>query len=201
MKYLLNMRSMLALVAVTFALSNPGSTAFAAEVNGIKFDDTAKVGGKDLKLNGAGMRVKAAFFKLYVAGLYLGEKKSTPADIIALAGPKRVQLVMLREISSEDFGDAFMKGLNENSDKAEKSKFVNQTVAMGEIFASIAGLKKGDVLHLDWIPNVGMQSVLNGKQVGQTVPDVGFYNAVLRIWLGDKPVDSSLKPQLLGEAK
>jgi hypothetical protein len=29
---------------------------------------------------------------------------------------------------------------------------------------------------------------------------VNFYNAVLRIWLGDKPVDRSLKPALLGSA-
>ncbi|WP_430769828.1 chalcone isomerase family protein [Stenotrophomonas maltophilia] len=28
--------------------------------------------------------------------------------------------------------------------------------------------------------------------------DVGFYNAMLKIWLGDKPVDSSLKPDILG---
>lgn len=30
------------------------------------------------------------------------------------------------------------------------------------------------------------------------MPDVGFYNAVLKIWLGEKPVDVSLKPALLG---
>jgi hypothetical protein len=29
---------------------------------------------------------------------------------------------------------------------------------------------------------------------------VNFYNAVLRIWLGDKPVDRSLKPALPGGA-
>jgi hypothetical protein len=33
------------------------------------------------------------------------------------------------------------------------------------------------------------------------VPDLGFYNAVLRIWLGEKPADRSLKPALLGEAR
>lgn len=173
--------------------------ALSAEVSGIKFDEAVKVANKELKLNGAGMRVKAAFFKLYVMGLYLTEKKSATADIMALAGPKRILITMQREIGSDDFGDAFMKGLNDNSDKAEKSKLVNQTVAFGETFASVPGLKKGDVLTLDWIPGTGMQSTLNGKQIGQTIADPGFYNAVLKIWLGDKPVDSSLKPQLLGE--
>ncbi len=171
----------------------------AVEVAGIKFDDTAKVGNKDLKLNGAGMRVKAAFFKLYVAGLYLSEKKSTPADVMALAGPKRIELIMMREVSSEDFGDAFMKGLNENADKAEKTKYVTQTTAFGEIFASVDRLKKGDILLLDWIPGTGLVSTLNGKQVGKTIQDPGFYNVLLKIWLGENPVDSSLKAAFLGE--
>ena len=29
--------------------------------------------------------------------------------------------------------------------------------------------------------------------------DIGFYNAILKIWLGEKAVDSSLKPALLGK--
>ncbi|MBC3882141.1 chalcone isomerase family protein [Undibacterium sp. LX40W] len=186
------------LASLSFALVC-GQSLAATEVNGVKFEDTVKVAGKDLKLNGAGMRVKAAFFKLYVAGLYLPEKKTTTADILALTGPKRMQIVMQREISSEDFGDAFMKGLNDNSDKAEKSKLVNQTVVFGEMFASVPGLKKGDLLTLDWTPGTGMQSFLNGKQIGQTIAEPLFFNAVLKIWLGERAVDSTLKDKLLGE--
>lgn len=92
-----------------------------------------------------------------------------------------------------------MKGLNDNSDKAEKSKLVNQTVAFGELFASVPSLKKGDILNLDWVPGTGLQSFLNGKQVGQTIAEPLFFNAVLKIWLGDRTVDSSLKEKMLGE--
>ena len=176
-----------------------GQSMASTEVNGIKFEDTVKLGAKISSLTVQGMRVKAAFFKLYVAALYLPEKKNTTADILALNGPKRVQLVMMREISSEDFGEAFMKGLNDNSDKAEKSKLVNQTVAFGELFASVPSLKKGDILNLDWVPCAGLQSFLNGKQVGQTIAEPLFFNAVLKIWLGDRTVDSSLKEKMLGE--
>ncbi len=173
--------------------------AGAVEVAGVKFDDTVKLANTELKLNGAGMRVKAAFFKLYVAGLYLAKKQSTPTEVLALPGPKRITLVMLREITSDDFGNAFLKGMNENSDKAEKSKIVNQTVAYGELFQSIPGLKKGDVLTLDWIPGSGTESALNGKKIAPSLPDSAFFNAILRIWLGDKPVDDTLKTQLLGK--
>ncbi len=66
--------------------------------------------------------------------------------------------------------------------------------------SAIDSLKKGDTLDTDWIPGVGAQSYLNGKKVGEALPDIVFYNSVLRIWLGDKPVDSSLKPKLLAPA-
>jgi hypothetical protein len=183
---------------LAFALIQGASAA--TEVSGVKFDDTVKVAGKDLKLNGAGMRTKF-IVKVYAAGLYLPEKNRNVADILKMDGPRRVTLVMMRDLTSNDFGDAFMTGLNNNLGAAEKSQFVSQISKFGEMFGSIEALKKGDVLHLDWIPGTGTQTELNGKKVGEAVPDLAFYNAVLRIWIGDKPADSSLKPAMLGEAR
>lgn len=191
-------KGMMAGALLAAAVNLPAQAS--VDVSGYKFEDTAKVAGKDLKLNGAGMRTKL-IIKVYAAGLYLPEKKTATADIMKLEGPRRVTLQMARDISSEDFGKAFMDGLNENVDKAEKQKIVAQIGKMGELFASVDGLKKGDVLHLDWIPGTGTQAELNGKKLGEPIPDINFYNAILRIWLGDKPVDRSLKPALLGEAK
>lgn len=172
-------------------------SVFALEVAGVKLDDTVRVASKELKLNGAGLRTKA-FFKVYVAGLYLPEKKAVVPDIMEATGPRRLTIVMLRDVSSEDFGQSFMTGLNANSDKAEKSKIFNQTVKMGEIFASIPSLKKGDMITTDWVPGSGTQIHVNGKTVGDVLPDLNFYNAFLKIWLGDKPAESSLKQGMLG---
>jgi hypothetical protein len=172
--------------------------AAAVEVEGVKLDDSAKVAGKDLKLNGAGVRTRA-IFKVYVMGLYLTDKKKTPADVLAAEGPRRFTLVMLRDVSGEDFGEAFMSGINKNTDKAEKSKMVNQMAKFGEIFTAQGNLKKGDVLVTDWVPGTGTVMTLNGKSISEPLPDLAFYNALLKIWLGEKPADSSLKPALLGE--
>lgn len=185
---------LLALGALVGGLS---LNAAAVEVNGVKLDDTVRVANQELKLNGAGVRTRAVF-KVYVAGLYLPEKKKTVPEILASNGPRRVHMVLLREVNSEDLGQAFMDGLNANSDKAEKAKFVNQTVKMGEIFASIPSLKAGDSITNDWVPGSGMHVLVNGKRVGEVLPDIAFYNAFLRIWLGDKPADSSLKQAWLG---
>lgn len=191
-------KSLLAGAALAFAVNLPA--AASVDVNGYKFEDTTQVAGKELKLNGAGMRTKLVF-KVYAAGLYVPEKKNNTAEILKEDGPRRVTIQMARDVSSEEFGKAFMDGLNENVDKTEKQRVVSQIGKMGELFASVDGLKKGDVLHLDWIPGTGTQAELNGKKLGGPIPDLAFYNAILRIWLGDKPVDKSLKPALLGEAK
>ncbi len=184
--------------ALALAIALPAVAA--VDVNGIKFEDVNKVGGKDLKLNGAGMRTKLVI-KVYAAGLYLTEKSKNVADILKMDGPRRVTLVMARDISSEDLGKAFMDGINENLDKAEKAKIVGQIGMFGEMFASVDQIRKGDVLHMDWIPGTGTVCELNGKRIGEPASDINFYNAVLRIWLGEKPADRSLKPALLGEAK
>lgn len=181
-----------ACIAATFSLPT-----YAREVAGVKFDESANVSGKDLVLNGAGVRTKV-IFKVYAAGLYLADKKTTVPDVLASVGPRRVAITMLREVSSDDFGKAFLDGLNANTDKDARAKIANQTMKFGEVFAQIQNLKKGDQLSLDWTGE-GTQCYLNGKKIGELMPDVAFYNAVLRIWLGDHPVDSSLKPALLGE--
>ena len=81
---------------------------------------------------------------------------------------------MMRDISSDDFGQAFMTGLNNNIDNAEKAKYVGQISKFGEMFGAIPGVKKGDVLHLDWIPGSGTQTELNGKKIGEVLPDLGY---------------------------
>ena len=175
--------------------------AFAAtEVGGVKFPETATVGGQELKLNGAGVRKKLVF-SVYALGFYLHDKKTTVADVLKAEGSRRIRIMPLRELTSDEFGMAFMKGLNDNVGPEERTKLLPQTKAFGEMFAQFPGLKKGDELIVDWIPGVGSQAWLNGKKVGDALPDVAFYNAIMRIWIGDKPVDSSLKPKLLAPAE
>lgn len=182
------------LAAAAFAV---GAYAQAVEVAGIKLDETVHVANTDLKLNGAGIRYKA-IFKVYVAGLYLKDKKATVPEILAEPGPRRVTLVMLRDLSNEDFGRGFMAGIHQNTDKNEKAKLTSQFLRFGLLFASVPELKKGDVMVCDWVPGVGTVVALNGKQMGEPYPDIAFNNALLRIWLGDHPVDSGLKKAMIG---
>ncbi|OGB30768.1 MAG: lipoprotein transmembrane [Burkholderiales bacterium RIFCSPLOWO2_12_FULL_61_40] len=171
--------------------------AQALEVSGVKVDDAAMVGGKELKLNGAGMRA-ILFVKFYAIGLYLTEKKTTPTEVQALTGPRRISLTIQREINSDEFGQLFITSMNKNSTKEEKAKVISQTVKFGEMFAAMEPVKKGDIVTLDWIPGTGTVSSINGKKIGETLPDIAFYNAVMRIWLGEMPAQENVKRELLG---
>jgi len=85
------MRASLVLLALLAA------PALAAEVAGVKVEDRVKLGSGELVLNGAGLRTKA-FFKVYVAGLYLAEKKTSASEVLALPGAKRVSMRLMREL-------------------------------------------------------------------------------------------------------
>ncbi len=178
-------------------LSSLATLAMAAEVAGVKIDDDATVANQKLVLNGAGIRTRLVF-KVYVAALYLTQKKSDTKDVLALSGAKRVGVTMLREVSSDELGQALITGIRKNSTPEETRRFGLQLLAMGDIFGKIPKLKKGETFSVDWIPNSGTVVVVDGKPVADPIPDEAFYNAILKIWLGDEPADAGLKPAMLG---
>lgn len=187
-------KKLIPLSLLTLAFAMP---AQAVDIGGVAVPDTATVAGKTLKLNGAGMRA-ILFIKFYAIGMYTEEKKTTPADVQALTGPRRISLHIQREASSEEFGQLFITAMNKNSTKDEKSKIISQTTKFGEIFASLDVVKKGDLVTVDWIPGTGSVVNVNGKKIGDTLPDIAFFNALSRIWLGEMPAQESVKRQLLG---
>lgn len=185
----------LAAASLCGALAQP---ALAVDVGGVKLDDTVQLASRELKLNGAGVRYKV-IFKVYAIALYLPEKKTQLADILALPGPRRLEIVMLRDITSDELGKAFMQGLNRSSDQADRTRLLSQTMQFGAMFEMVPGLKKGDILTVDWLPEEGTLCRLNGKQVGDKVPELAFYNALLKIWIGAHPADTQLRAHLLGD--
>jgi hypothetical protein len=168
----------------------------ALELEGVKLADKARVGADELVLNGAGIRTRV-IFKVYVGALYLAEKKSGAAEALAQKGAKRVALTMLRDLSAEQLNEAFEKGIDANNGAAE---VVAMKPRIAELLALFTDGKKGDVILIDFLPESGTVVNVNGQARGKAIPGEDFYRALLRIWLGDKPVDSDLKKGMLGGA-
>ena len=181
------------------ALLASGGAVAQTTLADVKYEDAASVQGKPLLLNGAGIRYKAVF-KVYTAGLYLEKKAQTPQDIQALKGPKRMRIVMLREIDSAELGKLFSRGMEDNMDRAAFSKLVPGVVRMSQIFSEHKKLLPGEEFMIDWIPGTGTVLTVKGQVQGEPFKEPEFFNALLGIWLGPQPADWKLKDALLGKA-
>lgn len=177
-------------------LACAAGSACALEVAGVNVDEKAQVEGRELLLNGAGLR-KKAFFQVYVVGLYLAEKKASAAEALAAPGPKRVQIVMLRNVDADDFVEALMEGLSANHSAAEMKAFEPRLKQLQDIINAIKEAKKGMRVTLDG-GAAGTQVLVDGKPVG-AIAGEDFYRALMKIWLGEKPVQADVKRALLGE--
>ena len=185
-------------VALAGVMLSLGAFAAQVDVAGVKLDDSIDVRGTKLQLNGAGVRYKA-IFKVYVAALYVGKKIATPEEFYAATGPKRMSIVMLRDIDSNELGKAFTKGFEENAPKGEMSTLIPGLVRMGQVFADQKKLAAGDTFSMDWVPGTGTIITVKGKAQGDAFKEPEFFNALMRIWLGSNPADWKLKDALLGK--
>jgi hypothetical protein len=172
--------------------------ASAAEIAGVKLPDRTKIGTSELVLNGAGLR-KKVFFKVYIASLYLTEKKTSPAEVLALNGPKRVSITLMRALPAQDLVDALNDGIRDNSSPEElrtlKGRFDELTATM----LAVRQGKKGDVITVDWLPGAGTRVLVNGEPKGKPIPGEDVYRALLKTWLGEHPSSARLKKSLLGQ--
>lgn len=175
-----------------------GALAAQVDVSGVKLEDSVDVRGTKLVLNGAGVRYRAVF-KVYVGALYVGKKVATPEEFYAATGPKRMSITMLRDIDSNELGKAFTKGFEENAPKGEMSKLIPGLVRMGQVFADQKKLAAGDTFTTDWIPGTGTVITVKGKVQGEPFKEPEFFNALMRIWLGNNPADWKLKDALMGK--
>ena len=193
-------RSLFAFPPPALRLPLPPPHAAAAAVASVKLEDRATVAGSPLVLNGAGIRYKAVF-KVYVAGLYLGQKADTTEAVLAMTGPKRISITMLRDIDSAALGKLFSRGMGDNMDRSAFSKLIPGVLRMSQVFSDHKSLKEGDHFQVDWVPGTGAVLTVKGKVEGEPFKEPEFFNALMRIWLGPKPADWMLKDALLGKAK
>ena len=166
----------------------------ALDIEGISFTDQVQIEGQQLQLNGAGLRSKF-FVSVYVGGLYLSNKTAQVDEILAMSGPKRVAMHFIYDkISESKIRGAWLEGFTDNNSEQVMAEIQPKIEAFNSFWPTIKG---GDIALVDYLPGKGTQISLNGKVLGIVTGDK-FHQAVLRIWLGDNPVDSDLKAGMLG---
>jgi hypothetical protein len=167
---------------------------FAATRAGVTLPDTIPGAERTLVLNGTGLRTATIFHvKVYVAGLYLPSRTSSPSEIIEAQVPKRLDLVFVRDVGRGDIVQAFDEGF---------AKTGRVTAAMhGRIQLLeqwVPAMKRGERLSFRYQPGRGLEVVAPGGPRG-IVPGDDFSRAFFAIFVGPHPPNEELKQGLLGQ--
>ena len=145
----------------------------------------------------AGLR-KIVFFKVYAGGLYVSEPTTDATKVFSDEKARRVRLGLLRDVDGADFVEALEEGLNANLTPEKKAAIEKEVVTLKTVMQTIGDVVEGDLIDFDYVPEKGTVILRNGKPVAEPIPGKALYDAVLAIWLGDKPIDDTLKTGMLG---
>jgi long-chain acyl-CoA synthetase len=182
------------LVSTLFALR-----AHAAELDGVVLEDRVRVDGRELELNGIGMRTRF-LFNVYVGGFYLEKKVSTAQAAIDAEGAKRVIFVMMRAADAEQFVESIDEGLRANNSPEALARVQPQIEALFAMIRNLGQAKKGMRIMLDYAASARATTlVVNGVAQGQPMAGEEYYRILLRIWFGHYPAQEELKRALLGQ--
>jgi hypothetical protein len=181
------MAAAISLIALT-ALS----PVMAATLADVDFDDSVTVDGKELTLNGLGLRTATAFkVKIYAIGLYLENKSSDPDAIMSSAENKRITMHFLHKVTADELSGGWTEGFENNT--RDISGIKDQ---IAKFNASMRDVKTGESIILNF--SGGKVDVLINDTLVDSIEGESFIKAVQAIWLGPKPPNEPLKKGILG---
>jgi len=169
------------------------SPAWAVELEGVSVPNQVVLEGETLSLNGAGVRTKF-FFDIYVGALYLAHPANRAETVLAQSRPARVSMdILYSEVNKEKLIKGWISGFKKNQSKVSFSRLEQRLGAFNRMFTD---LKKGDHIDFDFLKGGQTRVVVKGKLMGN-VHGLDFQQALLAVWLGDKPADRGLKQAML----
>lgn len=156
-------------------------------IDGVPIEDSHLIEGLPVVLNGAAPRLRVKS-KTAVTAVYLSERRDSMLGIEAIAGPKRIQLTMLRDIQGSSLSRYFIADFKAIASQEEFKQLINELSFVGSTYGSVHQVSKGDVINIDWVPGKGMVSTLNGKplKVDGTqayLNNEAMYRVMLRIYV------------------
>lgn len=176
------------------ALMPPFSSAAAAQIDGVFFQDTFDLGGEVCSLVGLGTR-GILFFNIYAAGLYMQSPALDADQVIKADEPKAMVIHFL-------YHRASVESLRENWRRAFDRAVPAPSPPLGDLINQFISLfdreaLKGDQIALLYEPEIGVR-IITGKEEKGIIPGYDFMEALFSVWFGPEPSDISLKKDVLG---
>jgi len=131
----------------------------------------------------------------FIAGLYVDELSGDAASLLNSGGQKRMVLhVTTKRLSHRALKRMWIEGMAINTPSSQLIKYAKDTVAFAGLFKS--KLTAGDVITIASDPETDTTVSINGVELGSFHTD-GFFNVLLRTWIGSVPLSSGFRNQLL----
>lgn len=168
--------------------------ADAGRKSGVTMPEQITVAGKQLTLNGMGLR-EATMLKVdvYVAGLYVEHPSSNASELINSDETKVLALTFVRDVGRDDITKAWTEGFEHNPVVPHGT--VQREI--DQLNGWMTGMKKGQTMTFTYVPGVGTTVNVAGRNMG-TLQSTDFARSLFAIWLGPKPPTTSLRKGLLG---
>jgi len=170
--------------------------ARATEVAGVALDDSIELAGARLQLNGAGERT-LYIVRTYVAALYVARPSSQPQAILGQSGPRRLSLTMLAALSTDWVVERLVAAMRANMTGEAFALLQPRLARLLEPLLALERLQKGDRVDVDAIAGSIRVSV-DGRALGVETPGDELFDALLRAFIGERPIDAALGRALLG---
>lgn len=149
--------------------------------------------GHKLYLNGQGERSKF-FTTVYIAALYVSQTSSDARQILNADAPQLMRLQITSSlITPERLNSSIKEGLRLSAgDQYERyAGMLDQALTENSL-----SVDHGDQFDFLYIPGECTYFSRNGKQLG-CMPSFEFKQVLFGIWLGERPIQSDLKNDLL----
>jgi len=165
----------------------------AGELAGISMPDNTTVEGKDLVLNGMGLREKM-WIDVYVAGLYLEDKSGDAQQILDSEQAKHIRMHFLyKKVAAKKLVGAWNDGVKNNAG----SQAGELKSGLEQLNSWMVDLVKGEEMVFTSVPGKGLRVEVKGEEKG-VIEDEAFSKAFWSIFIGEKPPTDRLKQGLLG---
>lgn len=134
----------------------------------------------------------------YDMALYLSKVSDDAEEVIMSPCAKQIRMVSRRPIKGTLLGKQLTDGIKANSSLED---FVRFKAVMDEMFADIIAtgtIQEGEMFKFDFVPNKGVRLSYDSNDSLPYIDVAGFDQAILRNWLGERPVSEEIKKDLLG---
>jgi Chalcone isomerase-like len=187
-------RRLFSVLALALAGALSVLPATAGECASVTLPEAVSVDGKQLLLNGMGLR-EATVFKVdvYVAGLYVEHRSGDATALVAGDEVKQLRLHFVRDVSRDDMLENMARGFRASAG----AKFAALEARFNELTSWMPALHAGDELIITYRPGVGIDVQRGSLSLGP-IAGKDYADATFRIWLGDHPPSAELKRGLLG---